>query len=132
VECDLLRFDLAVLNLNLVPGQNNRNILAHASQVAVPVRNIFVSDATRHVKHDNSALPLNIVTVSQSPKLFLSGSIPDIKFNRTSVGVKGERMDLHTQSRDVFLFKFARQVAFHEGRFTDATVAEGLPRQYCL
>lgn len=55
---------------------------------------------------------------------FLSGCVPDIEFDRTAVGVEVQGMHLHPQSCNVFLFKFSRQVTFHERCFTDTTISD--------
>ena len=50
VESNLLRLHLSVLNLNLVASQNNRNVFAHAREVAMPVRHVFVPAMDREEK----------------------------------------------------------------------------------
>lgn len=117
VKGDLLGFDFAVFDLDLVSGKDDGDVFADTGQVAVPVRHILVGDATRDIKHDNRALSLNVVSVAKATKLFLSGCIPNIKFNRTSVGVELQRMDFYTERRHVFLFEFSRQVALDKGGF---------------
>ena len=59
VEGDLLGLDLAVLDLYLVPREDDGDVLAHPGKVAVPVGDVLVGDARRDVKHDDGALPLD-------------------------------------------------------------------------
>lgn len=44
-------------------------------------------------------LTLNVVTIPQASKLFLTSCVPYVKFNGTSVSVEHQRMDFHSQSR---------------------------------
>ena len=44
MEGDLLCFDLAVLDLDFVAREHNRNLVTHAVEVTVPVRHVLVPD----------------------------------------------------------------------------------------
>jgi hypothetical protein len=70
VERDLLRLDLAVLDLDLVPGEDDGNVFANTGQITVPVRYVFVGDPRGHIKHDNGTLALDVVAITQ-PSEFL-------------------------------------------------------------
>lgn len=59
VECDLFGLDFSVLNINFIATKNDGNILANASEIAVPIRNTSVCDSRGDIKHDNGTLPLN-------------------------------------------------------------------------
>ena len=74
MESDLLGLDLSVLNFHLISTQNNWNVFANSGQVTMPVGNIFVSDTGGNIKHDNGALSLDVVTITQSTK-FLTWAI---------------------------------------------------------
>ena len=93
VKGDLLGLDLAILDLDLVSNQANGNILTDAGQVTVPVGDRLVCNATRHVKHDNSALSHNVISVTETSKLFLAGRVPDIVADGSAVGMEQERVD---------------------------------------
>ena len=41
---------------------------------------------------------LNVIAVSESAKLLLSGRVPDVVVDLSSAGVKRERVHLHSQS----------------------------------
>ena len=124
VEGNLLGFDFAVLDLHLVPHEDNWNVLADAGEIAVPVRDVLVSDTGRDIEHDNRALTLDVVPVAQSTKFFLPRRVPHVEFDGTTVGIKGERMDLHAERCDVFLFKLPRQMALDKGGFPDTAVTD--------
>lgn len=124
MESNLLGFDLAILDFDLVSAKYNRNILANASEVTMPVGHVLVGDAGGDIEHDDCALSLNVVSVAKAPKLLLPSSIPHIEFDGATIGVEGKGMDLHTQSRNVFLFKFASQVALDERSLSYAAIAD--------
>mmetsp|Transcript_15745 Transcript_15745/g.43500 ORF Transcript_15745/g.43500 Transcript_15745/m.43500 type:complete len:226 (-) Transcript_15745:180-857(-) len=124
VEGDLLRLDLSVLDLDLIPCQHDWNVLTHSRQITVPIWHILVSDTGCHVEHDDGALPLDVVSVSQSSEFLLSGSVPDIEFDWSTVGVEGERVDLHTEGGDVLLFELASQVTLDERSLADTTISD--------
>ena len=77
----------------------------------MPIRNVLVSHARSHVEHDNSTLTIDVIawssrikpfrfgswircrtdyilTVSQSSKFLLSGSVPNVENEGPSVGVE--------------------------------------------
>lgn len=51
----------------------------------MPGWDVLVGDTGSDIKHDDTALAVDVVSISESTKLFLTGSIPDIKLNRTQV-----------------------------------------------
>ena len=60
----------------------------------MPVRDVLVRDSRRHVEHDDSALSLDIIPITKSTKLLLSGGVPYVEADGTEVCVKGEGMNL--------------------------------------
>mmetsp|Transcript_12107 Transcript_12107/g.20095 ORF Transcript_12107/g.20095 Transcript_12107/m.20095 type:complete len:238 (-) Transcript_12107:71-784(-) len=122
VEGNLLGLDLSVLDFNLISAENNRDVFADASQVTVPVRNVLVGNARGDVEHDDRTLPLNVVPVTQTTKLLLTSSIPDVEFDRSAVCMKGQRVDFYTKSSYIFLFKFSSQVTLHKSRLTNTSI----------
>jgi hypothetical protein len=54
----------------------------------------------------------------------LSGGIPNIEFDGSTIGVEKERVHFDSQSRDVFLLELSRQVALDKGSLTDTTVSD--------
>ena len=57
----------------------------------MPVRDVLVGNARGDVKHDNAALPINVVTISQTAKLLLPCGIPDVEIDLAEVLMKGQR-----------------------------------------
>lgn len=51
----------------------------------MPVGDVLVGDAGCHIKHDDAALSVNVVTITKTTKLLLAGGIPDIKGDRAEV-----------------------------------------------
>mmetsp|Transcript_29224 Transcript_29224/g.79085 ORF Transcript_29224/g.79085 Transcript_29224/m.79085 type:complete len:317 (+) Transcript_29224:1253-2203(+) len=120
---DLLSLHLAILDFYFVPAQYNGNVLTNSGQITMPVGNILVCDARSDVKHDNCTLSLNVVSITKSAKFLLSGSIPYVEFDRTTVGVKCQRVHLNPQSCYVFLFKLSGQVALDKSGLTNPTIS---------
>jgi hypothetical protein len=72
--------------INFISAQHNGDVLAHTLEVTMPVGNILVCDTRSDVKHDDAALALDVVTITKTTKLFLSGGIPDVKTDGAKVG----------------------------------------------
>ena len=89
VEVDHLGLDLAVLHVHLVADEHDGDVLAHAHEVAVPVRHALVRDAARHVEHDDGALGLDVVAVAQARVLLLAGRVPARGERRYEGGERG-------------------------------------------
>jgi hypothetical protein len=51
----------------------------------VPVGNVLVGNAGRHVEHDDTALAVDVITVTETTELLLAGGIPDIELDRAEV-----------------------------------------------
>lgn len=51
----------------------------------MPVGNILVGNARSDVEHDNTALAIDVVTITETTELLLAGSVPDIKLNVAEV-----------------------------------------------
>uniref|UniRef100_A0A8D8RWT0 Uncharacterized protein n=1 Tax=Cacopsylla melanoneura TaxID=428564 RepID=A0A8D8RWT0_9HEMI len=88
----------------------------------MPVGHVLVGDTRGDVEHDDGTLTLDIITVSESSKLFLSCRIPHIESDCSSVCMEHQRMHFNTQCGNVFLFKLSRQVAFDEGCLSCTTI----------
>lgn len=79
MEDDGLCFNFSVLNINFVTAQDNRNVFTNSDEIAMPVGDVLVCDARGHVKHNNGAMRLDVITVSQTSQLLLAGCVPDIE-----------------------------------------------------
>jgi hypothetical protein len=51
----------------------------------MPVGDVLVGDAGCHVKHDDAALAVDVVAITETAKLLLSSCVPDIELNLTQV-----------------------------------------------
>jgi hypothetical protein len=45
----------------------------------VPVGDVLVGDAGSNIKHDDTALSVDVVSISETTELLLTGGIPDVK-----------------------------------------------------
>lgn len=86
------------LDVDLVSAKHDGDVLANALEVTMPVGNIFVGNARSDIEHDDSALSLDVVSITETTKLFLSSSIPDVEADGAEVGGELERVDLNTES----------------------------------
>lgn len=106
----------------------------------MPVRDVLVGNAGCHVEHDDTALAVDVVTVTETTELLLAGGIPDIELDGTKV-LKGaelvpvsgltqgacrrkgalsycgetQRVNIDTEGGNVLLLELARQMALDEG-----------------
>lgn len=97
----------------------------------MPVWHILVCNTRGHIKHDDTAMSVDIITISKSTKLLLAGCIPYIKLNAAVVLIpyeyllkrrqllkthssESERTNIHSKSCDIFLLEFACQMALYE------------------
>jgi len=124
VEGDGLGLDLALLDINLVAGQDNWNILADTDEITVPVRHVLVGDTGGHVEHDDTALAVDVVSIAKATKLLLTSSIPHIELDLTQVRCEAERVDFHTEGCNVLLLKLACDVTLDECSLACTTVAD--------
>ena len=60
VEHNALSLDLPVLDIHLVPGQHDGDVLADPDQIPMPVRHVLIGDTRGYVEHDDGTLTLNI------------------------------------------------------------------------
>lgn len=54
-------------------------------RLTVPVWNVLVSDTRSDIEHDDTALSIDVVSVTKTTKLLLSSGIPDIELDSTQV-----------------------------------------------
>lgn len=105
--------------------------------LTVPVGDVLVGDTGGDIEHDDTALAVDVVSVTETTELLLSCSVPDVKLDLTKVligllalfssffldgvrgvetyGGEGERVDLDTESSDVLLLELSSQVTLDEG-----------------
>lgn len=63
----------------------------------MPVGHVLVRDAGGDVEHDDTALSLDVVPITETTKLLLARSIPDVEADRAEVGGEGERVYFNTE-----------------------------------
>ena len=80
--------DATDLNIDLVSAKDNGDVLTNPLQISVPVRNVLVGDSGSNIKHDDTTLSLDVVTISETTEFLLSSGIPDIEADGTEVGVE--------------------------------------------
>jgi len=122
VEGDSLCLDLALLDIDLVSGQNNGDVFANADKIAMPVWNVFVGDTGGDIKHDDAALAVDIVAIAQTTKFLLAGRIPNVELNLTQVRSEAERVDFYTKGCDILLLELASNVTLYKGGLAGTTV----------
>jgi len=59
----------------------------------MPVGNVLVGNSRSDVEHDDTALTVNVVSISQPAKLLLTSGIPNIELEFTKVGKKAKRAE---------------------------------------
>jgi hypothetical protein len=120
VEGDGLGLDLALLYVDLVAGKDNGDVLADTDQVTcdglakfctalgsrnrtVPVGDVLVCDTRGDVEHDNAALAVDVVSITETTKLLLTCGVPDIELDGAEVlavllvcRIAHARIDQHT------------------------------------
>lgn len=124
MEYDDLGLNFAILDVYLVAAQHNRDILADAHQITMPIWYVLVGDTRCHVEHDNGALSLNVVSISQTTEFLLASCVPHVESNGTSVSVEDQRMYLNAKCCNILLFEFAGHVTFDECGFAGSAVAD--------
>jgi hypothetical protein len=96
MEGDLFGLHLTVLHINLVTAENNRDILANAAKITMPGRYVLICKTRGHIEHNNSTLAMNIVSITETTELFLTGRVPTVETDLTAVGGEVKRVNLHT------------------------------------
>lgn len=114
----------------------------------MPVGNILVGDSGSNVEHDDTTVTIDVVTVSETSKLLLTGSIPHIELELPKVGEEakgainntisatssdrikedgsfmkrrgnhGDILNLDAQGGDIFFLELTSQVALDESGLT--------------
>lgn len=51
----------------------------------MPVRNVLVGDARRHIEHDDAALAVDVVAITETTKLLLSSGVPHVELDSAQV-----------------------------------------------
>ena len=54
-------------------------------KLTVPVGDVLVGDTGGHIEHDNTALAVDIVPITETTKLLLTSSVPYVELNSSQV-----------------------------------------------
>ena len=79
----------AYLNVDLVSTKNNGDVFTNTLEITMPVGDVLVGDTRGHIEHDDTALALDIVTITETTELFLASSVPHIETDSTKVCGEG-------------------------------------------
>ena len=86
------------LDINFVSTEHDGDVFTNALEIAMPIGDIFVSDSRGDIKHDDTTLTLNVITITETTKLFLTSGIPHVKADRTKVGRECKGVNFDTES----------------------------------
>lgn len=103
-------------------------------KLTVPVGDVLVGDTGGNIEHDDTALAVDVVTVTETTKLLLTSSVPNIELNLTVVlkvalisgagggvsleltyGGEAKRVNLDTEGGHVLLLELSSQVTLDKG-----------------
>lgn len=63
----------------------------------MPIGDVFVGDSRGDIKHNDSTLTLDVITIPQTAELFLSRCIPDVETDVAEVGCEVQRVNFDTK-----------------------------------
>lgn len=63
----------------------------------MPIGDIFVRYAGRHIEHDDATLSLDVIAIPKTTEFLLASSVPNVKDNRPKIGGKRQWMDFDSQ-----------------------------------
>lgn len=66
------------------------------AKISMPCGDIFVCQAGCDVEHDNCTLPVDVVAITQAPKLFLTSCVPAVEAELPSVCGEIQRVHFYT------------------------------------
>jgi hypothetical protein len=123
VESDLSSLHFSVLLVNLVANQNDGDVVANSSQILVPLGNVFVGDSSGDIKHEDSGIGSNVVSLSESAQLLLASGIPNTQLDWSVVSIKGDGADFNTLGGNVFLLELTGDMSFDKSGLSNTTVS---------
>ena len=124
VEGNHLCLDLTVGGVDLVTHEDDGDVVADTGDVTEPVGHVAVGLARSNFEHDDGAVTLDVVTVTEATELFLAGGVPAVEADLAAGGLEGEGMDVDTDGGDVALFEVTGQVTLDEGGLAGTTVTD--------
>jgi len=122
VELDGLYLDLTILDIDLVTAEHDGDLLANTDKITVPVGDVLVCHTRGNIEHDDGALTLDVVAITETTETLLTGSIPHVETDGTAVSAESERVNNDTNSRKILLLEFTSDVTLYESGFTHTTI----------
>ena len=123
MEGDLLGLNLSVLDIDLVSDEHDGDVLAHSDEILVPLGDVLVGDSGAHIEHDDTAVASNVVAVSKSSELLLTGGVPNVEEDLSLGGEEGHGVYLDTEGGDVLLLELSGEMSFDEGGLSNTSVS---------
>ena len=123
VENNLLGLNFSILDINLVSDKNNWDVFTNSDEILVPLWDVLIGDSGADIEHDDTAVSSDVVTISKTTKLFLTGGIPNIEANLTLGGEELHWVDLNTEGSNVFLFEFSGKMSLDESGLSNTTIS---------
>jgi hypothetical protein len=124
VEGNLLGFDFAVFDVDLVTDEHDGDVLADTGQILVPLGHIGVGDSGAHIEHDDAAVATNVVTIAETTELLLTCGVPNVELDLAVGGEERHGVHLNTEGSDVLLLKLTSQVTLDEGGLSDTAITD--------
>lgn len=124
MEGDLACLNFSVFDISLVSDQTNGGIWTNFSEVLVPFGHVSVRVSVGEIKHDDSAVGVNIIAVSQFTEFFLSSCVPDVENQRSMGGVELDVGYNCSLGGDVGFLEMSSGVSLREGGFADSSVSD--------
>jgi len=123
VEGDLLGLDLSILDIDFVTAENDWDVFTHSDDISVPVGNVLVGHTRSNIEHDDCRISLNVVSISETTELLLSGSIPDVEADLSRRGVETKWVDFDSDCSNVLLFELSSDVSLDESGLSSTTIS---------
>merc|ERR1719333_154434 len=124
VEHDRLGLDLPILDVDLVAGEDDGDVLTDPDQIPVPVWHVLVSHTRGHIKHDDGTLSLNVVTIPESSKLLLASSVPDVETDCSSVGMEHQGVDLDSESGHILFLELTSKMSLDKSSLSSSSITD--------
>lgn len=85
VERDGAGLDFSLLNVDFVSTKHNGNVLTDTFKITMPIGDVLIGDPGSDVEHDDTALALDVVTITEATKFLLTSGIPHVEADRAKV-----------------------------------------------
>jgi hypothetical protein len=124
VESDLLGLHFTIFDINLVTDEGYWDVLTDSHQILVPLWHVLVGDSRADIEHDDTTVATNVVSISESSELLLTGCVPNIEEDLALGCEERHWMHLDTESSDVLLFEFSCQMSLDKSSLADTTISD--------